>query len=412
MAKKKIDESVSTENLSDAGAKDITSSLIKSLNSEFGFRTAYNLGTEIEVPTNIKTWISTGCVVLDYIISNRRNGGLPGGRVIELAGPPSCGKSHIAYQAAAVTQKMGGIVVYIDTENATSVEKLNGMGINVKSRFVYVDQHCTEHIFTTIETVVKKAVSLTQSKKDIPILVVWDSVANSSPKAELEGNYDDSTMALQARTIAKGMRKIVGFLGENNVTLLCINQLKHSMSMMGDAWFTPGGKAIPFAASVRIRITSARSIIKDGMTIGINVNATIKKNKITYPDRKTSFDIMYGRGTDDTESIHNEIWTYCKNQKKLEGKKNHKPIIVKGNECNLLGDGAWKEFTVIDQKTGEVFLEKKYQKNGFKRLLDDETTGPILYEMLDRVMVYDLETQVSEDDELNYEETPNGEIED
>ena len=102
---------------------DFTSDLIKSLNKEHGTRVAYNLEQD-ESPTHVKRWISTGSKQLDYIVSNRRNGGLPEGRIVEIFGPPSIGKSHIAIQIARTTQRMGGIVVYIDTENATSVENL------------------------------------------------------------------------------------------------------------------------------------------------------------------------------------------------------------------------------------------------------------------------------------------------
>ena len=118
-------------------SEDFTSDLIKSLNKEHGSRVAYNLEYD-ESPTHVKRWISTGCIQLDYIISNRRDGGLPEGRIIEIFGPPSIGKSHIAIQIARSTQKMGGIVVYIDTENATSVENLRLLGVNISKRFVSV----------------------------------------------------------------------------------------------------------------------------------------------------------------------------------------------------------------------------------------------------------------------------------
>ncbi|MBC8409228.1 MAG: DNA recombination/repair protein RecA, partial [Rhodobacteraceae bacterium] len=119
---------------------DFTSELIMQLNKEQGSRVAYNLSCDTS-PTHVKRWVSTGSKLLDYICSNRRDGGLPEGRIVEIFGPPSIGKSHIATQIAASTQKMGGIVVYIDTENATSVENLAMLGVNVSRRFVYVDTH-------------------------------------------------------------------------------------------------------------------------------------------------------------------------------------------------------------------------------------------------------------------------------
>ena len=122
---------------------DFTSSLISSLNKEHGSRVAYNLAIE-DSPTHVNRWISTGSDQLDYIVSARPNGGLPEGRIVEIFGPPSIGKSHIAIQICKSTQESGGIVVYIDTENATSVENLQLLGVDITQRFVSVDTHCTE----------------------------------------------------------------------------------------------------------------------------------------------------------------------------------------------------------------------------------------------------------------------------
>lgn len=206
----------------------LTSTLIKDINKEFGMRVAYNL-SETEAPTVVKRWIDTGSIQLNYAIRNAAGGGYPEGRVIEIAGPPSIGKSHLAYHAAAMTQKMGGVVIYIDTENATPVQKLKQMGINIYKGFVYMDIHATEHVFKAIEDTILKAKSLV---KDVPILVIWDSIAATSPLAELNGEYEDNTVGLQARVISKGMRKITGVIGQNNVTLLCLNQLRDAIGVM------------------------------------------------------------------------------------------------------------------------------------------------------------------------------------
>jgi len=215
-AKKNKSEEVEIKN--DSG--DFTEDLIASLNKEFGTKIAYNLAHG-DSPTAIKRWVSTGCKQLDYIISNRRDGGLPEGRIIEISGPPSTGKSHIALQVARTTQQMGGIVVYIDTENATNISKLGEMGIDIKKRFVFIETSCTEDVFSVMESTILKAKNMS---KDIPITVVWDSVAATSPKQELLGQYEDNSIGLQARVISKGMRKITGLIGNQNVTLLCLNQ--------------------------------------------------------------------------------------------------------------------------------------------------------------------------------------------
>ena len=201
---------------------DFTADLIKSLNKERGTRVAYNLSTD-ESPTHVSRWISTWSKQLDYIISNRRNGGLPEGRIVEIFGPPSIGKSHIATQIAKSTQEMGGIVVYIDTENATSVENLKMLGVDITKRFVYVDTHCTEEVLSIAESTIIKAKAM---DKDVPVTIIWDSVAATSPKAELTGDYDKESIGLQARAISKGMRKITGVIANEKVLMVCLNQIR------------------------------------------------------------------------------------------------------------------------------------------------------------------------------------------
>jgi len=210
-------------------AVDFTAELITSLNKENGARIAYNLAVD-DAPNAVKRWISTGSSQLDYIIANRRNGGLPEGRIVEIFGPPSIGKSHIATQIAKSTQQMGGICVYIDTENATSIENLHALGVDISRRFVYVDTHCTEEVFDVAEKTILKAKAM---QKDVPITIIWDSVAATSPKDELMGDYDKSTIGLQARAISKGMRKITGIIGDQNVLFVCLNQTRTKIGCVG-----------------------------------------------------------------------------------------------------------------------------------------------------------------------------------
>jgi recombination protein RecA len=339
---------------------DVAKSLIKELNKVMGSRVAFNLSTD-EAPTKIKRWLSMGSKQLDYVVSNRKGGGLPEGRIIEISGQPSIGKSHIAYHLARNVQQQGGLVVYVDTENAIPLERLAELGVDVSKRFVYCDTHCTEEVFSIIESTITKAKSLLS--KDVPILVIWDSVAATSPKQELDGEYDKDTMGLQARVIAKGMRKIVGVIGQNNVTLVIINQLKSKVGMvMGDPFFTPGGAAIPFHASVRIRLTGGKQIKdKDDLPIGIHVNATIIKNKVARPFRRAEFEIHFGRGIVEHEQLFDL----------LRERSAKDPIIVDGVIYGFEGTGAWKSFTMSNAKTGEVILEKKFTKNGFAEVLVD-----------------------------------------
>jgi len=207
---------------------DFTKDLIKSLNKEKGARVAYNLAVD-DSPTHVKRWISTGSQMLDYICANQKGGGLPEGRIVEIFGPPSIGKSHIATQIAKSTQKMGGIVVYIDTENATSIENLKALGVDISKRFVYVDTHCTEEVLSIAESTIIKAKAM---DKDVPVSIIWDSVAATSPKAELVGDYDKESIGLQARAISKGMRKITGVIANEKVLLVCLNQIRTKVGVM------------------------------------------------------------------------------------------------------------------------------------------------------------------------------------
>ena len=351
---------------------EFTDDLIASLNKEHGAKVAYNLSYDTS-PTHVKRWISTGSKQLDYIIANRPNGGFPEGRIVEIFGPPSIGKSHIAIQIARSTQQMGGIVVYIDTENATSVENLGLLGVDIKKRFVYVDTHCTEEVLSIAESTILKAKAM---NKDIPVTIIWDSVAASSPKAELIGDYDKETIGLQARAISKGMRKITGVIANQNVLMICLNQIRTKIGVMyGDPTTTPGGKAIPFHSSVRIKLGAGQQIQdKEKNVIGIHVSAKTIKNKVAPPFRTCKFEIHFGYGIKEHEQLFDEL-------------RKHGNEIIDGNQLCVSGTGAWKNFTVSNVKTGEVIIDKKFHKSDFHELLDDPQYAVHLDALLERAMV-------------------------
>jgi recombination protein RecA len=354
------------------GSDDFTSELIKSLNKDHGSRIAYNLSVD-ESPTHVKAWVSTGIRQLDYIVSNRKDGGLPAGRIVEIFGPPSIGKSHIAYQIARSTQIMGGIVVYIDTENGTSVENLGLLGIDVSRRFVFIETACTEQVFEVAESTIMKARGL---NKDVPITIIWDSVAASSPKAELVGDYDKDSIGLQARAISKGMRKITQVIGSTNTLFVALNQTRTKIGVMyGDPTTTPGGMALPFHSSTRIKLGAGSPIKnKDGEVVGINVWAKTIKNKVAPPFRTCHFEIHFGVGVKEHEQITDLL-------------RSSPDVSADGKIYSVEGAGAWKTLTVSDEKSGDVSVEKKFTKSGMEDLLRDPQYLPYIQTMLENILV-------------------------
>lgn len=337
---------------------DFTSSLISALNKEHGSRVAYNLAVE-DSPTHVNRWISTGSDQLDYIVAGRPAGGLPEGRIVEIFGPPSIGKSHIAIQVCKATQESGGIVVYIDTENATSVENLQLLGVDITQRFVYVDTHCTEEVLSIAEKTILRAKEL---DKDVPITIIWDSVAATSPKDELLGDYDKMTIGLNARVISKGMRKITGLIANEKVLLICLNQIRTKIGVMyGDPTTTPGGKAIPFHSSVRIKLDSGKQILdKQGSPVGIKVIAKTIKNKVAAPFRRCEFEIHFGKGIVEHEYVFDLLRKYCADNGPVDYDND---LMVE-----LSGTGAWKAITLIKKETGEIIEEKKFYKPEFGQI--------------------------------------------
>jgi protein RecA len=273
---------------------------------------------------------------------------------------------------------MNGLVVYAETENAIMPSHLEDLGLDIRRRFVYADPSCTEDVFKIAEDVIVKSRAAVE-RRGMPILFVWDSVAATSPKAELEGDYDKDTIGLQARTISKCLRKVTGIVGCNSVTFIALNQLRTKVGVMyGDPLVTPGGNAIPFHSSVRLRLGSGMKLVdKDKNQYGIKVIATTLKNKVARPGRKVEFEIHFGRGIVEHEQILDVIRARCK-----EG-----PIVRGDKDLMIEGEGGWKTLTVSSHETGEVYLEKKFTKNDFANVLKDPDFTPIIAELLEGAMV-------------------------
>jgi protein RecA len=287
---------------------DFANELITDLNKQHKKRIAYNLGSDIS-PTHVTDWISTGSLQLDYDIANKPGGGFPVGRIVEIFGPPSIGKSHLAAQICKATQAKGGIAVLIDAENATNPENLGALGVNIKKGFVYIDVSCTEEILEIAESTMIKARAMIPDK---PVVIIWDSVAASSPKAELEGEYEKNTIGLQARVLSKGMRKITHIIGENRALLVCINQMRQDINAgpYGDPWCVD-----PFSTIVNWRINSPKLVKVAENVLGRDCKYKIRSS---LHDMARYFDAALG--TDATEAYNREgTLTECYNPEVVFG---------------------------------------------------------------------------------------------
>ena len=284
---------VSTEdNLAVAIAQGLNSKFQKELGT-----VAYTEGTQS--PSDVSAWISTGCDMLDLAISNRKNGGLPVGRIIEITGLEGSGKSLLAAHVLAETQKMGGLAVYIDTEVATSRAFFEAIGIDF-DKMLYISMFTLEDIFETVETIISK---VRDSSRDRIVTIVVDSVMGSTTKIENAADYDKDGYATQkAIIISKAMRKITGLIGTEKICLIFTNQLRVKMGVsFGDPYTTSGGKALPFHASVRLRLKSMGQIKvgsrKDNVE-GVKTQCKIIKNRLGPPLKTIDYDIYFSSGID------------------------------------------------------------------------------------------------------------------
>lgn len=330
---------------------------LSQIEKQFGKGAVMKLG---EFKTTDVEAISTGALSLDVALGI---GGIPRGRIIEIYGPESSGKTTLALHMIAECQKSGGEAAFIDAEHALDPVYAKHLGVDIDNLIVSQPD--------TGEQALEIAEALIRSSAID--LVVVDSVAALVPKAEIDGEMGDAHVGLQARLMSQALRKLAGVLNRSNASLVFINQLREKVGVMfGSPETTPGGRALKFYASVRLDIRKIEAIKQDSEIVGNKVRVKVVKNKVAPPFRETEFDIIYGKGISKSGNILDlavnldivekaGAWFSYNGERIGQGRENAKKYIE--NNPELMQE--------LDQKVRKNFNEA-FEQSLCEEVIDEE----------------------------------------
>ncbi len=320
---------------------------LKSIQNKFGEGSIMKFGDSPKVDINV---IPTGSIGLDMALGV---GGIPRGRIIEIFGPESSGKTTLSLHIVAEAQKAGGVCAYIDAEHAMDPDYTKKLGVNINNLLISQPDN-GEQALEIVESLVRTG------KIDV---IVVDSVAALTPKDEIEGDMGSYHVGKQARLMSQALRKLTAIVARSKTVVIFINQIRMQIGVMfGNPETTPGGKALKFYTSVRLDIRKIAQIKKGEEVVGSRTRVKVVKNKVAAPFKQTEFDIIYGEGI----SSQGEMMALGEKFKIVEKSGNTYSYIPSGDKAEKVklgvGYDATRKFLQENKKVGDQILKEIKKK--------------------------------------------------